>query len=100
MTDQQQHTATVNRVAWSIQQRATAQGWKGKKGDGLAVETACGALAAAIAILGEDHPTVNALSMFAFMVGTRGMTYVHERAARHQPTPDSAEATARAMGAT
>lgn len=83
-------SATVNRIAWSIQQRATAQAWKGKKGDGLAVEAACGALAAAIAILGddtrgEDDPTMNAPSMFAFMVSTRGMAYVHERAARHMP---------------
>lgn len=87
--------ATVNRIAWSIQQRATAQAWKGKKGDGHAVEAACGALAAAIAILGndtqgEDDPTVNALSMFAFMVSTRGMAYVHERAARHMPEETSA----------
>lgn len=83
-------TATVNRVAWSIQQRAAAQAWKGKKGDGLALEAACGALAASIAIQGDDHPTTNALSMFAFMVGTRGMAYVHERAARHMPQENAA----------
>ena len=70
----------VARIAWSIQQRAAAQTWKGKKGDGLAVEAACGALAASIALLGEDHPTTNSLSMFAFMVSTRGLAYVHERA--------------------
>lgn len=83
-------SATVNRIAWSIQQRATAQAWKGKKGDGLAIECAVGALAAAIAIHGEDHPTTNALSMFAFMVGTRGMAYVHERAAYHEPPAGAA----------
>lgn len=85
MSEQSPSAATVNRVAWSIQQRAAAQAWKGKKGDGLAVEAACGALAASIAIQGEDNPTTNALSMFAFMVSTRGMAYVHERAARHMP---------------
>lgn len=78
-------TPVVNRIAWSIQQRAAAQGWKGKKGDGLAIEAACGALAASIAMKGEEDATTNALSMFAFMVSTRGMSYVHERAARHQP---------------
>lgn len=77
--------ATVNRIAWSIQQRAAAQGWKGRKGDALAVECAVGALSAAIALGGDENPTTNALSMFAFMVSTRGMAHVHERAARHMP---------------
>ena len=83
-------THIVNRIAWSIQQRAAAQGWKGKKGDGLAIEAACGALAASIAMQGEEHATTNALSMFAFMVSTRGMAYVHERAARHMPQENAA----------
>ena len=71
----------------SAQPRA---GMEGKKGDGLAVEAACGALAAAIAINGEDDSVTNALSMFAFMVSTRGMAYVHERAARHMPQENAA----------
>lgn len=73
--------ATVGRIAWSIEQRAAAQAWKGKRGDGLAVEAACGALAACIALCGEEHPTTGAVSMFAFLTSARGMAYVHERAA-------------------
>lgn len=81
-------------VATSIVQRANAQGWKGKKADGAAIECAVGALAAAIAIHGENgHPTVNALSFFAFMVGTRGIAWVKERAAKTDaPAHESAEA--------
>lgn len=82
-------------VARSISQRAEAQGWKGKKADGLAIECACGALAAAIAIHGEDgHPTVNGLSFFAFMVGTRGFAYVKDRIEQHNDEKSTAAAHA------
>lgn len=89
MTETNNAARVTNRVAWTIQQRATAQGWKGKKGDGLAMECAIGALGAAIALNGDEAHETQALSFFAFMVSTRGMAYVHERAARHQPTPEA-----------
>lgn len=83
----------VNRVAWSIVERAAHQAWKhGKKADGLAVEAAVGALAAAIAFYGDDAPETQAMSFFAVMVGTRGYPYAKERAAMHTPHPlDEAE---------
>lgn len=79
--------AIVADIAYSIQQRAHAQGWTKKKADSFAVESAIGALMAAIAITGEGTQTTNALSFFAFMVSTRGMDYVHERALQHVPRP-------------
>lgn len=75
------------RIAHSIAERARAQGWKGKRGDALAMEMAVGALAATIAYLGDDHPTTNALSMFAFIVSTRGLDYVRERAEANDGKP-------------
>ncbi len=79
--------ATTDRIAWSIAERAKRQGWKGKKADGLALESAIGALSAAIAFYGEEAPETNSVSLFAFMVSTRGLAYVQERAAQHTPAP-------------
>lgn len=74
----------ANAVATTAQQilgRATVQNWRGKRADANALEAACGALAATLAIHGNDHPTTSAMSMFATFVGIRGLDYVKERAA-------------------
>lgn len=72
---------TVTEIAKGIISRAEAQGWKGKKGNELAMEAAIGGLNAAIAIYGNEHDVTKALSMFAFLTSTRGLAHVRERAA-------------------
>lgn len=71
------------RIARSIVDRATHQGWKGKKGDDLAVEAAVGAVMGCIAACGENSPEANAASMLAFIISTRGLDYAKERAAAY-----------------
>lgn len=73
----------VNAVAYSIRQRAMAQGWKGAKANAYAMEAATGALAAAMALTGEESAHTQAMSLFAFLTASRGMTHINERAARH-----------------
>lgn len=74
---------TVNAVAYSIRERAMAHGWKGAKANAYAMETAAGALAATLALMGEDSPHTQAMSLFAFLTASRGMTHINERAARY-----------------
>lgn len=74
--------AIVAQIARRIMERGQYQGWKGRKADGLAVEAAAGALAATVAMHGNDHPLSNAVALFATMVGIRGWDYVKENAAK------------------
>lgn len=100
---QMEHTAEeradaaerVALLAEKIMGRAQVQGWRGKKADDNAVEAVCGALAACIAMHGEEDARTRAVSMFAAFVGIRGIAYVAERAKaapklpKAPPAPDS-----------
>lgn len=72
---------TTKRIAQGIVSRADAQGWKGKKGDGNALEAVMGALTTAIVIYGNEANLTQRLSMLAYLTSIRGLAYVRERAA-------------------